>query len=69
MSPSAHEPAHDQQPAPAQRSTADPERQEAARPAHPGQARLQHLFRHAGDGPDSRFLQDLVIHHRKRPAT
>jgi hypothetical protein len=33
------------------------------------QARLSHLFRHAGAAPDNRFLQDLVTRYRKQAAT
>jgi hypothetical protein len=71
MSPTAPEPQRDQQPGPALRTSADPERKESALTGQPGQlpqARLQHLFRHAGDAPDNRFLRDLVTRHFKLPA-
>jgi hypothetical protein len=33
-----------------------------------GLARLNHLFRHASDAPENRFLLALITHYRKLPA-
>ena len=49
-------------------ATGEQEHTDDAALAAPLQARLSHLFRHAGAAPDNRFLRDLVTRYRKQAA-